>query len=297
MDRRAKQLEKKRKSRELAKKKANALAAKRPSPFELLVRAASRAELGQCFVSAGWDGSEDPALVSILVTRPLPSGDVAVASALVDRTCLGIKDAFVFEPMGAGSIPDLLERLGSPHGGMEECEALLAQSIVFHALDYSRSLGFEPHDDFEAALFGPRPEALMDTPWCKPSRPIYVLGPHDDSRRILARLTKAVGPDGFDYYDPHTLDDEFEDTDDENEVEELVHSSLEQTVSRDGITLQILIYRGESDALWLLEVEDHLGGSTVWDEGFVTEQAALDAALQAIEEDGIESLVVTPKRA
>ena len=35
----------------------------------------------------------------------------------------------------------------------------------------------------------------------------------------------------------------------------------------------------------------------VWDEPFSTEQAALDAALRAIDEEGVQSLVVTPEQA
>jgi hypothetical protein len=34
-----------------------------------------------------------------------------------------------------------------------ECEPLEAQSVVFHALDYARTLSFLAHDDFEVALF------------------------------------------------------------------------------------------------------------------------------------------------
>jgi hypothetical protein len=52
-----------------------------------------------------------------------------------------------------------------------------------------------------------------------------------------------------------------------------------------------LIYRGRNDPAWVLEVEDHLGGSTVWEGDFETDQAALDAALLAIEEDGVESFI------
>lgn len=299
MDRRAKQLERKRKDRELAKKKAKAQAAKRPSPLELLVRSASRAELARCFVSAGWSELEMPALVQLLVTRPLPSGEVAAATVLVDRTCLGVKDAYVFGSVDPRVVDELVEDLGEMHGGMEECEALVAQSIVFHALDYARSLGFSPHEDFVEELFGPRPETLVDTPWSKPSRPIYITGPRDDARRILTRLTKAVGVDGFEYYDPREFDEDEDgdDLEDDEGEHEIVHSALSQSVSQGGITLHIRIYRAVRETRWILEVEDHLGGSTVWDEPFSTEQAALDAALRAIDEEGVQSLVVTPEQA
>ncbi len=69
----------------------------------------------------------------------------------------------------------------------------------------------------------------------------------------------------------------------------LEHSALEREIERDGNWVKVLIYRGVGDAGWILEVEDQLGGSTVWDDPFDTDQGALDAALRAIEEDGIES--------
>jgi hypothetical protein len=298
MDRRAKKLEKKRKDRALAKSKAAVLAAKRPSPYDRLVRAASRAALGEVFVSAGWDDPEHPALVSVLVTRPLANDEVAVAMALVDRTCLGIKDAHVFERMSPAHVAVLVQRLGAAHDGMEKCEALVAQSIVFHALDYARALGFEPHEDFEPALFGPRPETLLETPWCRHDRPIFLSGPRDDTRAVLARLERAVGAQGFDFEDRLALEDDSEDEEwdsdggEQAKEPELIVSPLEQTVERDGIALRIGIYRLAHEPDWVLEVEDPFGGSTVWDDRFASEQDALEAALSTIEEDGAESLIV-----
>jgi uncharacterized protein YecA (UPF0149 family) len=72
------------------------------------------------------------------------------------------------------------------------------------------------------------------------------------------------------------------------------HSPLERDVTRDGETVHIFIYRGPQDPGWLLEIEDELGGSTCWGDHFDTDQAALDEALQTIEEDGIHSLRVPP---
>jgi hypothetical protein len=37
----------------------------------------------------------------------------------------------------------------------------------------------------------------------------------------------------------------------------------------------------------------HLGGSTVWNNRFATDKEALDAAMAAIDEDGIESFAQT----
>lgn len=281
MDRQAKRLEKKRKNRELAKKKANAAALRRPGEAEQYARLAARQPFGPCFVSATYEDLESPAIVSVLVTRALPDGRLLAATALVDRTCLGIKNGFSLPPMSANALADLLQKLGAPHGGMAQCDPLTAQSIVFHAIDYARRLGFEPHRDFPGAHFGPRPATLASTPWSSPDKPIYVTGPHDDEHAIVRRLTEAVGTHGFEVRDPFALS---EDLDDDEAADDapLVFSPLGCKVAHEGVTVQVLIYRGPTDSGWLLEVEDHLGGSTVWDEQFATDQAALDAAMTPV---------------
>jgi hypothetical protein len=55
MDRRAKKLEKKRKSRDQTKKSARALATRESQKLSLLARSAGSAEFGPCYVSDGWD--------------------------------------------------------------------------------------------------------------------------------------------------------------------------------------------------------------------------------------------------
>jgi hypothetical protein len=70
---------------------------------------------------------------------------------------------------------------------------------------------------------------------------------------------------------------------------ELVNSPLGREITSNGTTVKIGIYRSEVERSWILDVEDHLGGSTVWDDRFATDKEALDAAITAIEEDGIES--------
>jgi hypothetical protein len=42
---------------------------------------------------------------------------------------------------------------------------------------------------------------------------------------------------------------------------------------------------------WSLEVVDETGTSTVWDDSFSTDQAALDEALKTIREEGIKTFL------
>ena len=209
--RRQRKLQDKKRKRDQAKKKKRAAQARRGDPQVLLVNAAVRGPFGPCAVSNGWDDeSGEPALVTVVVTRRLPDGDLVPGIALVDRTCLGVKDGFPSDKIAEDQLDDFLEQLGAPHGGMSRCEPLVAQSIVFHAIDYARRLGFEPQRDFPAALFGPRPDELTATPWHARERPLYATGPHDDVLAIVEQLTGAVGEDGFDFVDASPGDDDEE---------------------------------------------------------------------------------------
>lgn len=49
------------------------------------------------------------------------------------------------------------------------------------------------------------------------------------------------------------------------------------------------IYRLEQEDGWTLEVENHKGGCTVWDDKFATDQAALDEVMNVLETEGIET--------
>ncbi len=71
---------------------------------------------------------------------------------------------------------------------------------------------------------------------------------------------------------------------------QLTMSPLCRSVTDKGHTVQLEIYRGP-DSAWTLEVVDAFNNSTVWDDLFATDQAALDEGLRTIREEGIETLV------
>ena len=76
-----------------------------------------------------------------------------------------------------------------------------------------------------------------------------------------------------------------------NDEYKIIHSPLERRISEHGTSIEVLIYRGENDAGWILEVVNHTGGSTVWDEAFVSDRAALDEALRTTESEGTSCFV------
>nr|WP_166060196.1 MULTISPECIES: hypothetical protein [unclassified Methylobacterium] len=71
---------------------------------------------------------------------------------------------------------------------------------------------------------------------------------------------------------------------------ELEFSPLTGRVTRDGVTVQVHIYRfAGADEGWTLEVVDHEDGSTVWEGSFDTDVEAYEAFERCILEDGIRT--------
>ncbi|PCJ33916.1 MAG: hypothetical protein COA93_06035 [Alphaproteobacteria bacterium] len=69
----------------------------------------------------------------------------------------------------------------------------------------------------------------------------------------------------------------------------MITSGLSKRVTVEGHELSIEIYKLESDLTWLLEVVDEDGTSTVWDELFTSDQAAMNEVLNTIKEEGLSA--------
>ena len=77
---------------------------------------------------------------------------------------------------------------------------------------------------------------------------------------------------------------------------DFVLSPLCRKIARNGVTIDVHIYRAVDDQGWLLEVTDPNGGSNVWYEPFSTEEAALSAVMGIIASEGIESFLQDPSK-
>ena len=157
----------------------------------------------EVLLSSGWE--EHGAAITLLLARRSPaSGKVASALLLLDLGCLGVKSAQV----------RLFKDFGEYNGGLR-AHALrlqpmmpvslnLAAKIVFTGLEYAARLGFRPdpiYDQVAHLLSGADPDA---EPTAVPTggpegKPFYVNGPHDDPRKIIGQLMRAVGPGNFHY--------------------------------------------------------------------------------------------------
>ena len=71
----------------------------------------------------------------------------------------------------------------------------------------------------------------------------------------------------------------------------LIQSSLSRTVTQNSISVEVQIYRLETEPGWTLEVVNGTGTSTVWETEFETDEEANQAFGIALDEEGIETFL------
>jgi hypothetical protein len=141
----------------------------------------------------------------VLVSRQIPGGSVAVAVFLVDRFCLGVKDAFARITGGFSYESDFLRKMGSEFRWHDVTPAT-ARKLVEEAVAYAARFGIAPHADYHKAkaIFGDinAAESTEVFEFGKDGKPFFVPGPNDAPdrcRQIVALLTHACGAGGFNY--------------------------------------------------------------------------------------------------
>jgi hypothetical protein len=141
-------------------------------------------------------------LASVLVAREdRRRGRVEVCGYLVDTHCLGLKNTVGPRTMAAGALDAFVADYFEAHSGPPLPVGLdLVQHLVFGAIEYARSLGFEPHHDLDLVV-----NHLGE--WTPPSaitfgrdgQPLYCQGPRDDPLSIMATLNRTIGQGNYHY--------------------------------------------------------------------------------------------------
>ena len=71
----------------------------------------------------------------------------------------------------------------------------------------------------------------------------------------------------------------------------LVTSSLSGSQSKDGISVEVNIFRLENEDQWTLEVVNEKGTSIVWDDKFTDDDAAFKAFEQVVVDEGMATFL------
>jgi hypothetical protein len=182
---------------------------------------ADRILLG-CWISPGWSaglgldeapavwaaldpvGAGEPAtggLANVLVVRQERASRVTACGFLADVYCLGVKNAVGPVPMGSGAIEDFSRKFFSAFDDPPVAVPLdLAQAVVHGAVAYARTLGFEPHPDFDATVpYLGTPAGTSPIRFGRDGKPFYVSGPYDTPRVVVDTLEATVGAGNYHY--------------------------------------------------------------------------------------------------
>ena len=178
-----------------------------------IARAASNGKIIECVLGDS-SAHEDKGMVTISLVRSGPQGCVVWACFMVDLWCLGVKDCFA-KLLPLAEYYDYVEGMSDQiHVSLIRPEQ--AHAIVKGGIDYSHSLGLNPHPDCHKimSIWNGIPVGELPIGWSfgRNGRPCYIVGPFDDIHKqtyIQNVLLETVGEDGFDLI---TVEDQFADT-------------------------------------------------------------------------------------
>jgi hypothetical protein len=141
----------------------------------------------------------------VCMSRALPGNQVAFAIFLVDRYCLGVKNAMC-NVLPRSQYDSDIERKTRVRFQVETLTPAAVRKLVEGAVAYADRLGLPPHADYATAsrIFGSvnADECAQEFEFGQNGKPYFISGPNDSTekcRRIVAALKRTCGEGGYDY--------------------------------------------------------------------------------------------------
>ncbi|EDN66398.1 conserved hypothetical protein [Beggiatoa sp. PS] len=141
---------------------------------------------------------------TVVLSREIQNGDLAVGFFMLDVWCLGVKSAF-FARLTETEYQEKLQEIASREN-LQPVSPAYARKLVEDCAAYAKNLGFSPDPDYKKAkrVFGDiDPNECSETfEFGKEGQPFYFSGPYDTPekmRKIVNTLTKTCGADNFHY--------------------------------------------------------------------------------------------------
>ena len=165
------------------------------------MRWVAQAPIHKCLVPASLF---EHGLGTLVFSRALPNGHIALSLFLLDMFCLGVKNAFF--TMGTKLEYEAHLSGCSISQGLEPMHPACFRKLVEGGVAYAQELGFNPHADYVVArqIFGDVDSAACPTrfEYGREGKPLYVSGPHETSAQVRAtldQLERHLGPGNFHY--------------------------------------------------------------------------------------------------
>lgn len=151
----------------------------------------------KCLISDNYD---QLGVTACLIIRKQSDGNFSFANILIDRLCLGVKDAIANCNFTHDEIDVLIKRLDQ-NGPSKEVSSSYFHNLVYGAIDYATELGFSAPKNFFMAEYLLDQDLVDDgideieMGW--KGRPYYIEGAVDNTEKIVRILNSSVGKDGY----------------------------------------------------------------------------------------------------
>lgn len=184
----------------MAKKKKKKSSGKvvRISPKKYIRTKVRDLPLKECLSSDNW---QEQGIATVLVVREMPSGNLTLASFLVDTFCLGVKDATYYHNLTNYEYEELIDRYNTVQD-MQSCDYVEAHNLIYGAIAFAEDLGFEPHKDFSLAQYYLQEDddqvELIEYEFGKEGKPLLVLTSGQNAARYTSELDHSVGRGNYD---------------------------------------------------------------------------------------------------
>lgn len=145
----------------------------------------------------------DEGMVEVVVLRERPGGKYIMGAFLIDKFCLGVKDAMWNHSLFPEEVGENIERMEFGLGPAKEITYDEAHCIIWGSIDFARKGGIEPHPDFGIAQYviEPRDTEVKNYPvtFGHEGKHLLIEGPFYREKQYIPTLRKHLGEDGFHY--------------------------------------------------------------------------------------------------
>ncbi len=185
------------------------------SPYRFMREKARTLPVGKCYIAPpDWLES---GMAHVIVTRVRPSGNLVMASFLVDTFCLGVKDAGYHENMTPYDFEQYLDNYKNGMG-LEEISYNEAHNIIYGAMAFAEEGGIKPSKEFDPAGYILEEDTddipLIEYDFGKNGKHFLIVNPERKEMPYYHTLKKNLGDD-FEYVMP--FGEEYEDDSDDDD--------------------------------------------------------------------------------
>ena len=203
------------------------------SPYRFMREKTRTLPISKCYIAPpDWLES---GMAHVIVTRVRPSGNLVMASFLVDTFCLGVKDAGYHENMTPYDFEQYLDNYKNGMG-LEEISYNEAHNIIYGAMAFAEEGGIKPSKEFDPAGYILEEDTddipLIEYDFGKNGKHFLVVNPDRKEMPYYHTLKKKLGDD-FEYVMPYGEDidnEDFEDDDEESPFSDITLKDVKKAL-------------------------------------------------------------------